>query len=200
MNTVERVKLVAKLRGIPVSKLENELGFSNGYFGSLRKGDIPASRLDAVARYFGVSATYLLGGSDDDGLDFDDWGKIGMEFSDVWREVRNGASIVAARTGISEERIRWFFAGVCPLSAFEITEIANLTGFSAEKISPTYAARAKNAPSSKGEGDGITFDDFTMAMHSLSRDLTSTNKLALVQMAEQLAEAERKRRSSGDTD
>ena len=61
MNSVERVKALCKERKIAISKLERDLGFSNGYIGQLRKGVFPADRLDAIANYFGVSTDYLLG-------------------------------------------------------------------------------------------------------------------------------------------
>ena len=37
MNSVERVKDICKNRKIPISKLEKELGFSNGYIGQLKE-------------------------------------------------------------------------------------------------------------------------------------------------------------------
>ena len=38
MNSVEKVKAICKERKIAISKLEKDLGFSNGYIGQLRKG------------------------------------------------------------------------------------------------------------------------------------------------------------------
>ena len=61
MNSVERVKAICKERKIAISKLEKDLGFSNGYIGQLRKGVFPADRLAAIADYLGISADYLLG-------------------------------------------------------------------------------------------------------------------------------------------
>lgn len=61
MNSVERVKAICKERKIPISKLERECGFSNGYIGQLRKGMFPADRLKAVSNYLGVSVDELLG-------------------------------------------------------------------------------------------------------------------------------------------
>ena len=37
MTSVERVKNICKERKIPISKLEKELGFSNGYISQLKK-------------------------------------------------------------------------------------------------------------------------------------------------------------------
>ena len=61
MNSVERVKAICKERKLPISKLEKDLGFSNGYIGQLRKGTFPAERLIAIAEYLSVSTDYLLG-------------------------------------------------------------------------------------------------------------------------------------------
>lgn len=43
MNCVERVKQICKERKIPISKLEKDLGFSNGYVGQLKKDPSPLS-------------------------------------------------------------------------------------------------------------------------------------------------------------
>ena len=64
MNSVERVKSLCKERKIPISKLEKDLGFSNGYIGQLRKGVFPADRLASIANYLNVSTEYLLNGTE----------------------------------------------------------------------------------------------------------------------------------------
>lgn len=45
MTSVEIVKNICKERKIPISKLEKDLGFSNGYISQLKKGVFPADRL-----------------------------------------------------------------------------------------------------------------------------------------------------------
>ena len=64
MTSVERVKKICKARKIPISKLENDLGFANGYIGQLRKGVFPDDRLVAIASYLDLSADYLLYGEE----------------------------------------------------------------------------------------------------------------------------------------
>lgn len=64
MNTVDIVKMLCKERKVPVSRLEKDLGFSNGYIGQLRKGTFPHDRLFKIADYFSVSVDYLLGKED----------------------------------------------------------------------------------------------------------------------------------------
>lgn len=62
MTTVDRILELCHERHLPVSRVERQLQFSNGYFKSLQEGKLPAERLFAVADYFGVSPEYLLTG------------------------------------------------------------------------------------------------------------------------------------------
>ena len=64
MNSVERVKTICKERKIPISKVERDLGYANGYIGQLKKGVCPADRLQDIAEYLGVSSEYLLNGDE----------------------------------------------------------------------------------------------------------------------------------------
>lgn len=68
MNSVERVKTICKDRKIPISKLERDLGYSNGYIGQLRKGTFPNDRLKEIAEYLEVSIDYLMTGEDKSSL------------------------------------------------------------------------------------------------------------------------------------
>ena len=61
MDSVELVRKICKEKKIPISKLERDLGYSNGYIGQLRKGVFPTNRLVAIAQYLSVSVDYLLG-------------------------------------------------------------------------------------------------------------------------------------------
>lgn len=65
MNTVERIKSICKERKIPISTLEKECKFSNGYVGQLRKGTMPDDKLIRVASYLGLSMNYLSTGEDE---------------------------------------------------------------------------------------------------------------------------------------
>lgn len=60
MNQVDRVKALCKKLGIPISKLERECGFANGYIGQLKKGTIPADRLEKISNFLGVDIHYFL--------------------------------------------------------------------------------------------------------------------------------------------
>lgn len=64
MTTVERVKAICKERKIPISRLERDLRFANGYIGQLKKGTFPDDRLSAIADYLNVQVSYLTGESE----------------------------------------------------------------------------------------------------------------------------------------
>lgn len=66
MNSVERVKSLCKKRRIPISRLEKDLGYSNGYIGQLRKGVFPSDRLQQIAKYLNVTPDYLINGSEEE--------------------------------------------------------------------------------------------------------------------------------------
>lgn len=61
MNSVEKVKTLCKEKKIPISKLEKELGFANGYIGQLKKGSLPNDRIIKIAEFLNVPSEYLLG-------------------------------------------------------------------------------------------------------------------------------------------
>ena len=64
MNAVERVKSICKERKIPISKLEADCGFSNGYIGQLRKGTFPDDRLRKIAKYLNLSPDFIATGEE----------------------------------------------------------------------------------------------------------------------------------------
>lgn len=61
MSTVEKVKKICKSRKIPISRLEKDLGFSNGYINQLRKGTFPSDRLALISKYLDISISELIG-------------------------------------------------------------------------------------------------------------------------------------------
>ena len=62
MSSVERVKEICKERKIPISKLEKDLGYGNGYLSQLKKGKLPDDRLYQIAKYLNVDPAYLSSG------------------------------------------------------------------------------------------------------------------------------------------
>ena len=59
MNTVDKIKQMCSERKIPISKLEKECGFANGYIGRLKKGTLPSDRIIKVANFFDVPVEVL---------------------------------------------------------------------------------------------------------------------------------------------
>lgn len=60
MNTVEKIKSLCKSRKIPISRLEKECGFGNGYISQLRKGTVPSDRLLKIAAFLDIPVNDLL--------------------------------------------------------------------------------------------------------------------------------------------
>lgn len=101
MNTVELVKSICKERKIPISKLERDLGYANGYIGQLRKGTFPSNRLAEIAQYLSIPTSYLMnGGSEDEKEQPADSG----ELSEL------DSQIMALVKGLSEEHKRLILA------------------------------------------------------------------------------------------
>ena len=112
MNSVDLVKSICKERRIPISKLEKDLGYANGYIGQLRKGTFPANRLSEIAQYLSVPVEYLMNGGkenkkaptedgersvSDDELKFALWGDCADISDDDLADVRRYAAFVRER-------------------------------------------------------------------------------------------------------
>lgn len=63
-STLEKIKELAKKRGISLAKLEESLGYSTNYFYTLKTKTPNSDRLQEIADYFNVSTDYLLGRTD----------------------------------------------------------------------------------------------------------------------------------------
>lgn len=63
-STLEKIKELAKNRGISLAKLEESLGYSTNYFYTLKTKTPNSDRLQEIADYFNVSTDYLLGRTD----------------------------------------------------------------------------------------------------------------------------------------
>ena len=63
MNVYEKIVELCQERGIAVTALEQELGFSRGSIGKMRYAKRPnAERLRRIAEFFNVPVSYLFGG------------------------------------------------------------------------------------------------------------------------------------------
>lgn len=61
MTTVEKIKEKCNEMGVTISRLEKMCGFSNGYIGQLKRGELPADRLAKVAEFLDVPLEYFYG-------------------------------------------------------------------------------------------------------------------------------------------
>lgn len=64
MDSVELVKKICKERKIPISRLEKDCGFSNGYIRKLQEGKFPSDRLMIISDYLNLSVSYLMTGEE----------------------------------------------------------------------------------------------------------------------------------------
>lgn len=71
-STLEKIKELAKKRGISLAKLEESLGYSTNYFYTLKTKTPNSERLQEIADYFHVSTDYLLGRTDNPAIASDD--------------------------------------------------------------------------------------------------------------------------------
>ncbi|VMZ08378.1 phage transcriptional regulator, Cro/CI family [Streptococcus pneumoniae] len=71
-STLEKIKELAKKRGIPLTKLEESLGYSTNYFYTLKTKTPNSERLQQIADYFNVSTDYLLSRTDNPAIAGDD--------------------------------------------------------------------------------------------------------------------------------
>lgn len=61
-NGVEYVRKVCKDRKIPISTLEKECGFANGYLNPKKQSKIPYDRAIKIAEYLNLDVNYLMTG------------------------------------------------------------------------------------------------------------------------------------------
>lgn len=63
-NGVQYVRDLCQQRKIPISQLEKDCGFSNGYLNPKKMSKIPYERAVIIANYLGISADLILKGEE----------------------------------------------------------------------------------------------------------------------------------------
>lgn len=63
-NSVQYVRDICQKRKIPISQLEKECGFSNGYLNPKKMIKIPYERAQIISEYLGISVTDIFGGEE----------------------------------------------------------------------------------------------------------------------------------------
>lgn len=107
MSLKERIKRLAKERGISLPDLESELGFGNSTIVKWEKSTPNADKLNKVAQYFGVTMEYLLNGTDGNGLTEKDEKDIAKDMEAIRQKLLDNESGPAAYDGeaIPEEDV-----------------------------------------------------------------------------------------------
>ena len=90
MSLKDRIKSLAQERGMSLPTLESELGFGNSTIVKWDKSTPNADKLNAVAKYFGVTMDYLLNGIDEDGLNEKDNKDIAKDLDRIMNEIKKG--------------------------------------------------------------------------------------------------------------
>ena len=62
--TFEKVRELARKRGLSLNQVEEKLGYSKNTLYSLKRQKVSSERLQEIADYFNVSTDYLLGRTD----------------------------------------------------------------------------------------------------------------------------------------
>ena len=63
-NSVQFVRDICQQRKIPISQLEKECGFSNGYLNPKKMIKLPYDRAQVIADYLGISVDLILTGKE----------------------------------------------------------------------------------------------------------------------------------------
>lgn len=131
MTLKDRVKELAKNRGISLPALEAELGFGNSTIVKWDKSIPNAEKLNAVAQYFGVTMDYLLNGTREDVLTAKDQKDIARDLESIMNKLTNGEDGPACFDGIDiPEADQELFAGQLELM------LRRLKAINKEKYNP----------------------------------------------------------------
>ena len=70
--TFEKVRELARKKGLSLNQVEEKLGYSKNTLYSLKRQKVSSDRLQEIADYFHVSTDYLLGRTDNPSIAKDD--------------------------------------------------------------------------------------------------------------------------------
>lgn len=117
-NSVQYVRDICQKRKIPISLLEKECGFSNGYLNPKKMTKIPYDRAQIIADYLGVSVTLILTGKEtekaptktgersvsDDDIKFALFGGDGEITDAMYQEVKEFAALIKLRESMKKTK------------------------------------------------------------------------------------------------
>ena len=110
-SSVEYIREICKQRNIPISTLESECGFANGYLNPKKLKKLPYDRAVKIGEYLGISVEFLLTGEEakkapapegersvsDDDIKFALFGGDGDITDEMYDEVKRFAKLVKLR-------------------------------------------------------------------------------------------------------
>ena len=117
-NGVQYVRDLCQQRKIPISQLEKECGFSNGYLNPKKLTKIPYERAVVIANYLGISSDLILNGEDaekapaesgkcpvtDDDIKFALFGGDGEITDAMYQEVKEFAALIKLREAMKKQK------------------------------------------------------------------------------------------------
>lgn len=119
-SSVEYIREICKQRNIPISTLESECGFANGYLNPKKLKKLPYDRAVKIGEYLGVSVEFLLTGEEakkapapegertvsDDDIKFALFGGDGDITDEMYDEVKRFARMVKLREEAEKKKER----------------------------------------------------------------------------------------------
>jgi len=81
--TFEKVRELARKKGLSLNQVEEKLGYSKNTLYSLKRQKVSSERLQEIADYFNVSTDYLLGRTDNPKIATDDNVSAPLDLRDI---------------------------------------------------------------------------------------------------------------------
>lgn len=117
-NSVQYVRDICRQRKIPISQLEKDCNFSNGYLNPKKMTKIPYDRAKIIAEYLSISVNLILTGEEaekapsengkrpisDDDIKFALFGGDGEITDAMFNEVKEFAALIKLREDMKKEK------------------------------------------------------------------------------------------------
>ena len=88
--TFEKVRELARKKGLSLNQVEEKLGYSKNTLYSLKRQKISSERLQQIADYFNVSTDYLLGRTDNPAIaGSDEFAQVNGQIIDLRKAAAN---------------------------------------------------------------------------------------------------------------
>lgn len=88
--TFEKVRELARKKGLSLNQVEEKLGYSKNTLYSLKRQKVSSERLQQIADYFNVSTDYLLGRTDNPAIaGSDEFAQVNGQIIDLRKAAAN---------------------------------------------------------------------------------------------------------------